>query len=379
MKRLLSILFATAVMAGGLALPAQAELARLSPADVDPVANPFPLWIEDANGLRLAQCSDSAVCLEGGTIPVFPGDTAIPPVDPTQVFEVIYFAAETGADVGVGADGINPARVRIIMAIEAFPSEVDGLTPVLSNGILVRIDNAPAGDYRVTLPYDVDHDDDPATPKVAEFTLTAVNDRVLGGFPAECDPLVQVCPPELITDALTGAIDVFLLPSATPGGAPLAPVTVGTSRFLFDGGALEAETAVTGSPTGRNVARIIGPAAFGDVTFDTFVLFGQLPDLQDRRAQLNTKNGKIQVSGTSNLAAVPAGTTLTITTEEAVPQALGTTVTRADGSFSFTTRAPRLLPAPGGAVGRQEKALRITPQVVAPPTVLPDVTPLDIR
>jgi hypothetical protein len=344
----------------------------MSPADVAADGTfPFPMWIEDANGFRLAPCTDLAVCLELIPIPAFPGDTAIPPVDPTQVFEVIYFAAEAAADVAVGADGLNPARVRIIMAIEAFPDELDPNVPVLSNGILVRIDNALAGDYRVTLPYDVDHDDDPATPKVAEFTLTAVGDRVLGGFPAEA--LVPATLPTSITDALTGAIDVFLLPSASEGGAPLAPVTVGTGRFLFDGGALEGETFVTGSPTGRNFAQIIGPAGFGTLRVDQFALFGQLPDIHDRRAELNTKNGKIQVSGTSNIAAVPAGTTLTISTEEAVSQVLGTTLTRADGSFSFTTRAPRILPAPGGAVGREVKALRIDTglgQVTVTPLVI---------
>jgi hypothetical protein len=365
MKRLFSIMFATVLLAGGFALPAQAELRRMSPADVAAGTFPFPMWIEDANGVRIAPCTDLAVCLEGIAIPAFP--------DP--LFEVIYFGAEKIADVGVGADGLGPARVRIIMAIEAFPDEVDPTVPVLSNGILVRIDNALPGDYRVTLPYDVDHDDDPATPKVAEFTLTPdpQSNRVLGVFPAEV--LVAATLPTSITDALTGPIDTFLLPSASEGGAPLAPVTVGTGRFLFDGGVLEAETFVTGSPTGRNFARIIGPAGFGTVTFNQFGLFGQLPDIHDRRAELSTRNGKIQVSGTSNLAAVPAGTTLTITTEEAVPQALGTTLTRADGSFSFTTRAPRLLPVPGGAVGREVKALRIDSGVAGPVTV----TPLVIR
>jgi hypothetical protein len=374
MKRLLSILFATALLAGGFALPAQAELARMSPADVAAGTFPFPLWIEDANGLRLAPCTDPTVCLEGGTIPAFPGDL----VDPLLGFEVIYFAAETGADVGVGADGLNPARVRIIMAVEALPDELDPNVPVLSNGILVRIDNALAGDYRVTLPYDVDHDDDPATPKVAEVTLTPVANRVLGEFPPH--GLVAATLPTSITDALTGPVGPFLRASATPGGAPTpfaTPATGGT--FLFDGGLLEAETAVTGSPTGRNFARIIGPAGFGDRTFDTFVLFGQLPDVHDRRAELNTKTGKIQVSGTSLL--VPPAT-LTIATEEAVPQVLTPTPVpvRADGSFRFTTNAPRLLPAAGGAVGREVKALRITPQPgVGQPVAQPTVTPLVIR
>jgi hypothetical protein len=361
MKRLLGILFTAVLIAGGLALPAQADLRRMSPADVAAGTFPFPMWIEDANGLRIAPCTDLTVCLELIPIPAFP-DAA---------FEVIYYGLEAGRDVGVGVDGLNPARVRIIMGIEAFPDEIDLVTPVLSNGILVRIDNAHPGDYRVTLPYDVDHDDDPATPKVAEFTLTAVGDRVLGGFPAEA--LVPATLPTSITDALTGAIDVFLLPSASEGGAPLAPVTVGTGRFLFDGGALEGETFVTGSPTGRNFAQIIGPAGFGTLRVDQFALFGQLPDIHDRRAELNTKNGKIQVSGTSNIAAVPAGTTLTISTEEAVSQVLGTTLTRADGSFSFTTRAPRILPAPGGAVGREVKALRIDTglgQVTVTPLVI---------
>jgi hypothetical protein len=341
MKRLLSILFATVLLAGGFVLPAQAELQSFSPG-LD--ANGFPLWFQDANGLRVGPCTDVAVCFEGIAPPAFP--------DP--LFEQIYYAAEIALD---GAPGAGVATGRVIMAIEGFPEELT-LAPIVDNAIVIDLrDLTPNATYTVTTPFG------PPIQVIADAA-----GRARGGANACVEGLP--CP---FATALTGPIGPFLRPAAAPGGTPLLPFDPDPLApgplFLQDVVAadLTGGDFVTGAPGGKNFVTVVGPGV--NATVDKFILVGQLPDILDRRAELQTRNGKFQVTGTTTL---PATTTLTITggtgpAFNAVP--LGTAIVQADGTFRSTVRAPRGFPAPP-ALG-QVNGIMINPGVAGQATVSP--------
>jgi hypothetical protein len=172
---------------------------------------------------------------------------------------------------------------------------------------------------------------------------------------------------------LTGPIGPFLRPAATPGGTPLPPFDPDPLApgplFLQDVVAadLTGGDFVTGAPGGKNFVTVVGPGV--NATVDKFILVGQLPEILDRRAELQTRNGKFQVTGTTTL---PATTTLTITggtgpAFNAVP--LGTAIVQADGTFRSTVRAPRGFPAPP-ALG-QVNGIMINPGVAGQATVSP--------
>jgi hypothetical protein len=348
MKRFLTIMLASALLAGGIALPAQAELQSLSPG-LD--ANGFTLWVQDTKGVRLAGCLDPGVCNENAPFPI--------PPDP--LFEFFYYSAGVNFrdEPGFGVGRNN----RVEMNVQGLLDEVTGL-PIVSNNIFIELDGVAANSaFVVTTPYGdpITVTSDTAGAFVGEFLLNGAP-LVEGGGTNVLDPAAPVGPFLLPVDAQGNRLPLFV--------DPLTGI-----RFLQDVVAADVTGGdlVTGSPTGRNFVSVAGPGIPGGIaTLDRFAVFGQLPDILDRRAELNTRNGKFQVSGTSFL---PAATTLTITggtgpTFNAV--SLGTATVQADGTFRSSVRAPRGFPAPA-ALGQ------VNGIMIAPGVGQATVSPLVIR
>lgn len=344
MKRMFSILFATVLLAGGFVLPAQAELQSMSPG-LD--ANGFTLWVQDAEGMRLTGCLNATVCNEGAPFP--------PVTDP--LFEFFYYNAGVNFR---GEPGFGVGNNRIEMIVQGLPDEVTG-APTVLNIIFIELDGVAANSsFVVTTPYG------------APITVTSdVDGAFVGEFLLDGAPLVEGGGTNILDpDAPVGP---FLLPVDANGDRlpPFVDPATG-DRFLQDAAAADVTGGdlVTGSPTGRNFVSVAGPGIPGGIaTLDRFVVFGQLPDILDRRAELQTRNGKFQVSGTTTL---PATTTLTITggtgpTFNAVP--LGTAIVQPDGTFRSTVRAPRGFPAPAAA--GQVNGIMINPGAAGQATVSP--------
>jgi hypothetical protein len=346
MKRLLGILFTAVLIAGGLALPAQAELQSISPG-LD--ANGFTLWVQSPDGVRLASCLDPTNCNEGAPFPI--------PPDP--LFEFFYYNAGVNFR---GLPGFGAGNNRIEMNVQGLLDEVTGL-PIINNSIFIELDGvAPNSQFVVTTPY--------GNP------ITVTSDAAgafVGEFDSEGAPLPEPAPAGGNVLDPAAPVGPFLLPVDAQGNR-LPPFVDPLSglRFLQDVAAAELTGGdlVTGSPTGRNFVSVAGPGIPGGVArLDRFAVVGQLPDILDRRAELQTRNGKFQVTGTSSL---PATTTLTITggtgpTFNAVP--LGTAIVQADGTFRSTVRVPRGFPAPP-ALG-QVNGIMINPGAAGQPTVSP--------
>ena len=207
---------------------ASAQLAAVGPND--PV-NHYPSWYQDQNLLQLELC-----------IPNGGGCLADPPVtgnvfSQTTGFgeEAFYWSAEASVPAG------NTALVSgiVILALEAaYASAVprDGRQIVFSR-LRIRLNGLPnAGPYTVIHPY-------------GQRTFTATPDpAVTGTFLINFTQDVGAAAVGNFTRALNGPITGPFLTAVNP--APPAGF-IGNPRRL---------QTVTGSPTGNNFIRIIGPA-----------------------------------------------------------------------------------------------------------------------
>jgi hypothetical protein len=136
---------------------AQAELAKVGPISPD---NHFPIYYQDAAGLRLSLClSDNVLCL----LPLGSGPVTV--TDPGQPFPANYAGVAGGypneafywsatADVVTAGGGAG----QLIMGVEgAFlnNSVIDG-DQIVFGRIRIRIDNLIAGEsYKVTTPFGI--------------------------------------------------------------------------------------------------------------------------------------------------------------------------------------------------------------------------------
>jgi hypothetical protein len=167
--RLLSALAALALHAA----PARAALEAVSgspqpvvrggsPANVTfSLANGYPLWFEDATGLRLGLCLDNHVEIAPGSF-INPCLTAEPflgaPISFPSNFgaEAFYWAATAFAPFTSSLDGAPMAgSMLLVLSLEAAFTEgleVDGAQAVFAR-IRVRIDAPVPGRYRVTHPF----------------------------------------------------------------------------------------------------------------------------------------------------------------------------------------------------------------------------------
>ena len=228
MKRhLVTTLAILLLLFAALVPTAHAALQRVGP--VNP-ANGYPAWYQDTTGLAMEFCGPlNASELEGGWCLLFTGDTVAPEVFPSQFFdEHFYWVADGGARQLPNPGSAGGSMVALLRI--ALEGAFGGGPPLAGDQMVfarLRIKIAPLpfdGTYTVYTPY-------------GKFVFTdqlASDPR--GIFFTEDIGLA----PLNFTDALNGRIGPFLLPSATPGGAEMPPVTAAnptpdTDPAHFDG------------------------------------------------------------------------------------------------------------------------------------------------
>lgn len=231
---------------------AHAVLERVGPVSSDPAIGGYPLWYQDTTGIVLEFCDPrNQAEVAGGWCLLAPGEPpTVPEVFPDQFFEEhFYFAAETELNTPGGS------RIRLVLALEAaFAAEqpIPGDQIVFSR-IRVRMDDVPVtGTYRFIHPYGEEILQGIAGDRIT-FTQDIGINCAAGRF--EC--------------AMNSRLGPFLLPSDTPGGPELPPVTgpVPGKLYIADPDRLGP---VTGSPlpdfvdsTGalrnHNIFRVEGP------------------------------------------------------------------------------------------------------------------------
>lgn len=354
-------------LAGALMLTATIPAAHAALQRVGPInpANGYPAWYQDKTGLTLDSCTVlNQSELDGGWCLVLPGNIpgAPPEVFPANFSEEHFFWS-AGADASVGT-----TRVLLVQALEgAF-----GGGPVAAGDQMVfarvRIVINPlpfSGDYTVYTPFGK-----------FSFPAQVAGDRLF--FTED----IGLAPGDF-TQALSGRVGPFLLPSAVPGGAEMPPLTAanptpdtdpanfggvfGPTPYPGTGKSYIADPArigpVTGSPlppyvvgdgTTRdaNLFRVEGPNGFVTETVG-FALSGRLFEgaiagqIGVRRASYarTATSRKVDVYATaspSTQARIPAGP---------VPAAVPTTLAYFDAACSVDALGN--LGAPTGAVSHQ--------------------------
>jgi hypothetical protein len=241
---------------------AHAQLSAFGPVDL---ADGFPTWYQDLIGLSLEQCIPDADELANGICLLLPAD--IPdstiPISFPDNFPVEFPYWEANAivtippSVDLPAGGLGSVRVTI------FGSFANLVTPLANDQVVVarirfRIDVPTAGDYTITYPF--------GTKQFLGVPAgrRAINDTVDIGVLTPLD----------FAAALNGGIGPFLQASATPGGAPLAPIPlplIGAPGKLYLADP-NIPTAITGGV--NNVFRIVGPGV--DISETQFALIGRV-------------------------------------------------------------------------------------------------------
>lgn len=244
------------VLFAGSAPLARADLLQFGP--VDP-ANGYPAWYQDKTGLALDSCINlNQAELDGGWCLLLPVDlpTGTAPEDFPDNFaeEHFYWSGVAEGDVG-------DTRLLLVLALEeAFGNgPVEAGDQVVFTRTRVRIHPLPFdGDYTVYTPYG----------KFDFPGMLASDPR--GIFFSEDIGLA----PGDFTQAMTGRVGPFLLPSATLGGAEMAALTAAnpipdTDPTHFGGlpGDLIAPLVTAYPGTGKSY--IADPARIGPVTGST--------------------------------------------------------------------------------------------------------------
>ncbi len=251
---ILVLLFAVAAPA------AHAGLQRVGPVSA---VNGYPLWYQDTTGVALEFCTPlNASELAGGWCVLLPGDTTAPELFPGSFFDEHFYWL---AGAGVRTTG------QVVLALEgafAVGPVVQGDQVVFGRVRVVHTSLPQDGDYHVETPFgNFDFPGMLAGEKLFFTSDIGIGCSSLNGF----------------TCALNSEIGPFLLPSATPGGPEMPPVTAAnptpdTDPLHFGGGAPTAYPGtgkayiadparvgpVTGSPVGQNYFRIT--ATLGGVT-----------------------------------------------------------------------------------------------------------------
>ncbi len=253
-SRLLSTAFSTGLaMLAGLALATETTAQGL--AKVGPVSaqNGYPLFYEDANGLRLGLCTDPNLCFFVTPNP------ALPTVFPTNFPDESFYFAATASMTG-------PSATAFILC---------GLEAAFANGPLVPGDQVVFTRVRIRLTGLVDGASYTITYPYGQATYIAGVDGPLPGT-INVTRDVGIGSPGQFQLALNGGVGPFV---TTLGF--LSPGIPGA--FIGDGAT---EVQIQGSPLGTNFFRVDGPNA--DVLFpanvrglnraqmDNFVVMGQV-------------------------------------------------------------------------------------------------------
>lgn len=257
-----AVSLALAISAGG----ANAILERVGAASTSSSIGGFPAWYQDTTGLALEFCDPRTGSeVEGGWCLLLPGDVAtIPEVFPISFFDEHFYFAATAAPVTA-----NGSRALLVLAEEsAFAAGVPiAGDQVAFSRIRLLLNPVPVtGTYRFIHPYGEDSIEAQAGDKI--FAT---------------DDVGITCAPGQFDCALSSRLGPFLLPSATPGGAEMPPLTAMNPTPDTDpahfGGAFNA----TPYP-GTGKAYIADPSRIGPVTGSA------LPDFTDSTGALRNHN-----------------------------------------------------------------------------------------
>jgi hypothetical protein len=232
----------------------------------------YPQWYQDATGITLEFCSiTNAEELNGGHCLLLPGDTTFPESFPDAFAdEHFYWAADA---VGTWTFGGQSSGARLILGLEAafaIGPPIPG-DQVVFGRLRIRVDDLPlSGTYTIYTPY-------------GKYVFP---NQVAGERLFYTEDIGLQCARGDFTCALQSSLGPFLLPSSTPGGAELPPVTgpAPGKLYIADPGR---SGPVTGSPLPEyevaggetrnpNMFRVEGPG--GVLLFETtnFTLQGRL-------------------------------------------------------------------------------------------------------
>ena len=249
---IVSTAFAQSPLTGG-------SLHRLGP--IDPAFG-YPKWYQDSTGVAFELgTAVSAGELENLLLLIGPGETSVPeryvypPTTPStfpdEHFYYMASAASVDIPIPLGANAGKPEDTTtkgiVIFALEAAFStgqdEVPGSQIVFSR-IRIHMKILPySGDYVLETPY-----------KTYKFKNQVAGERLWFA-----DDVGVALAPEGFVECMFGGIGPFLLHSDTPGGKEVP-------AYQFEGrsyaGQQETPSPVTGSPLGKNFARLTGPHGF---------------------------------------------------------------------------------------------------------------------
>src|SRR3954451_17535619 len=252
----------------GVTFPAHAALERVGPNNPAPSVGGYPAWYQDTSGLSLEFCDPSnASEVSGGWCLLLPADVPNPPESfPGNFFdEHFYFAGDANLKPGNGGKAL--LRVSLEGAFAGAGAVAPG-QQITFTRIRVKLDPAPAtGTYRFIHPYGEEH------------IFANKGDRIFF-----TDDVGINCPPGGPFDcALNGRVGPFLLPSNTPGGAEIGPVTA-TNPFPDQNPANLGGAFVPNAYPGTGKTYIADPGRSGPITGSP------LPDFVDSTGALHNHN-----------------------------------------------------------------------------------------
>ncbi|MEO5660232.1 MAG: Ig-like domain-containing protein [Polaromonas sp.] len=234
-----------------LCQPGYAILERTGPIDT---ANGFPRWYQDTSGVAIELCLPlTAAELAGGHCLLLPGDPpVVPEVFPGQFFDEHFWWQASAALTSQQ----NAAKALVVLGLEAaFSADVAPGNQIAFTRIRVRLNPVPVtGTYRFIHPYGEETIEGTAGERI--FFTDDVGIGASGVFTSS-------------SDATTGRVGPFLLPSIAPGGAEIAPIAgpVPGKLYIADPARLGPVTGSTlpnftdsqGISRNHNIFRIEGP------------------------------------------------------------------------------------------------------------------------
>lgn len=314
-------------------------LAQVGP--VDP-ADGYPVYYQDANGMRLQLCRDPGLCFYALPNPLLPA--SFPTNYPDEQF---YYAIEA---VAAG----NGASLRYGQALEAAfangaPAAGDQM---VFSRFRLRITGLTAGSsYTVTYPY-------------GQQTFVAGVDGALGN---DINVTQDV-------GTVAGQFQVALGGSVGPFVTPLGFAATLPGTFISDGAT---ETLVQGSPLGTNYLRVDGPGVGGlfptlalsadSIQINSFVIQGQIATTGGVGITQAYQSKTATETAVNVWAQATPGALMQVTVDGSLP----VTMTDAGAPGSFYGRV--VLPAAASPVTATVTNLTDVPASVSSTNQIPDL------
>jgi hypothetical protein len=230
-----------------VAVPAHATLSRVGPPNPDPRVGGYPSWYQDSTGLALEFCDPlNQAELQTGWCVILTADAGTLPESFPANFGVEHFYYSAGATMATAAG----AKATLVLAVEAAQPLLGSTSQTVFARIRVKLLPIPVtGNYRVITPYS-----DDTFPAVAGDKIFVTDDVGLSCADFSC--------------AMNSRLGPFLVPSQTPGGAEIAPLTAtnptpDTNPANFGGAFVQTPYPGTGK------AYLADPARIGPVTGST--------------------------------------------------------------------------------------------------------------